>query len=106
MNSKHLRADVAFAWPTAEIAVMGADGAVNVVFRREIDKAADPETRRAELIQEYRDKFSTPYAAAERGFIDDVIEPAETRPRLIKALRMLSTKRESIPARKHGNIPL
>jgi propionyl-CoA carboxylase beta chain len=106
MNSKHLRADVAFAWPTAEIAVMGADGAVNVVFRREIDKAANPEERRAELIREYRDKFSTPYAAAERGFIDDVIEPAETRPRLIKALRMLSTKRESIPARKHGNIPL
>jgi acetyl-CoA carboxylase carboxyltransferase component len=106
MNSKHLRADVAFAWPSAEIAVMGADGAVNVVFRREIEKATDPDTRRAELIQEYRDKFSTPYAAAERGFIDDVIEPAETRPRLIKALRMLSTKRESIPARKHGNIPL
>jgi acetyl-CoA carboxylase carboxyltransferase component len=106
MNSKHLRADVAFAWPTAEIAVMGADGAVNVVFRREIDKATDPDARRAELITEYRDKFSTPYAAAERGFIDDVIEPAETRPRLIKALRMLSTKRESIPARKHGNIPL
>jgi acetyl-CoA carboxylase carboxyltransferase component len=106
MNSKHLRADVSFAWPTAEIAVMGAEGAVNVVFRKEIDKAADPEAKRAELIGEYRDKFSTPYAAAERGFIDDVIEPAETRPRLIKALRMLSTKRESIPARKHGNIPL
>jgi acetyl-CoA carboxylase carboxyltransferase component len=106
MNSKHLRADVSFAWPTAEIAVMGAEGAVNVVFRKEIEKAADPEARRAELITEYRDKFSTPYAAAERGFIDDVIEPAETRPRLIKALRMLSTKRETIPARKHGNIPL
>ena len=106
MNSKHLRADVSFAWPTAEIAVMGAEGAVNVVFRKEIEKAADPEARRQELITEYRDKFSTPYAAAERGFIDDVIEPAETRPRLIKALRMLSTKRESIPARKHGNIPL
>ena len=106
MNSKHLRADVSFAWPTAEIAVMGADGAVNIVFRKEIDKAEDPVQRRAELITEYRDKFSTPYAAAERGFIDDVIEPAETRPRLIKALRMLSTKRESIPARKHGNIPL
>jgi len=106
MNSKHLRADVSFAWPTAEIAVMGADGAVNIVFRKEIDRAEDPEMRRAELITEYRDKFSTPYAAAERGFIDDVIEPAETRPRLIKALRMLSTKRESIPARKHGNIPL
>ncbi len=106
MNSKHLRADVSFAWPTAEIAVMGAEGAVNVVFRKEIDKAADPEGRRKDLIREYRDKFSTPYAAAERGFIDDVIEPAETRPRLIKALRMLSTKRENIPARKHGNIPL
>jgi acetyl-CoA carboxylase carboxyltransferase component len=106
MNSKHLRADVSFAWPTAEIAVMGAEGAVNVVFRKEIERAADPEGRRKGLIQEYREKFSTPYAAAERGFIDDVIEPAETRPRLIKALRMLSTKRETIPARKHGNIPL
>jgi acetyl-CoA carboxylase carboxyltransferase component len=106
MNSKHLRADVSFAWPTAEIAVMGAEGAVNVVFKREIEKAADPDARRAELIREYRDKFSTPYAAAERGFVDDVIEPAETRPRLIRSLRMLSTKREAIPARKHGNIPL
>src|SRR5262245_14431743 len=106
MNSKHLRADVSFAWPTAEIAVMGAEGAVNVVFKREIEKAADPGSRRAELIREYRDKFSTPYAAAERGFVDDVIEPAESRPRLIRSLRMLSTKREAIPARKHGNIPL
>ncbi|HEX3301194.1 MAG TPA: acyl-CoA carboxylase subunit beta [Actinomycetota bacterium] len=106
MNSKHLRADVSFAWPTAEIAVMGAEGAVNIVFKKDIDQADDPAARRAELITEYRDKFSTPYAAAERGFIDDVIEPAETRPRLIKALRMLSTKREAVPARKHGNIPL
>jgi propionyl-CoA carboxylase beta chain len=106
MNSKHLRADVAFAWPTAEIAVMGAEGAVSIVFRKEIEKAADPVTKRAELIDEYKRKFSTPYAAAERGFIDDVIEPAETRKRLIQSLRMLSTKRESIPARKHGNIPL
>jgi propionyl-CoA carboxylase beta chain/acetyl-CoA/propionyl-CoA carboxylase carboxyl transferase subunit len=106
MNSKHLRADVSFAWPTAEIAVMGAEGAVNIVFKREIERAADPGQKRAELIREYRDKFSTPYAAAERGFVDDVIEPAETRPRLIRALRMLSTKRESVPARKHGNIPL
>jgi acetyl-CoA carboxylase carboxyltransferase component len=106
MNSKHLRADVSFAWPTAEIAVMGAEGAVNVVFRKEIEKADDPRQRRAELIDEYRRKFSTPYSAAERGFIDDVIEPSETRPRLIKAMRMLSTKRESVPARKHGNIPL
>jgi acetyl-CoA carboxylase carboxyltransferase component len=106
MNSKHLRSDVAFAWPTAEIAVMGAEGAVSIVFRKEIDKAADPATKRAELIDEYKRKFSTPYAAAERGFIDDVIEPAETRKRLIRSLRMLSTKRESVPARKHGNIPL
>jgi len=106
MNSKHLRADVSFAWPTAEIAVMGAEGAVNVVFRKEIEKAENPSARKRQLIREYRDKFSTPYAAAERGFIDDVIEPAETRSRLIKSLRMLSTKRESVPARKHGNIPL
>jgi acetyl-CoA/propionyl-CoA carboxylase carboxyl transferase subunit len=106
MNSKHLRSDVSFAWPTAEIAVMGAEGAVNVVFRKEIEKAADSGQKKAELIREYRDKFSTPYAAAERGFIDDVIEPTETRTRLIQAMRMLSTKRESVPARKHGNIPL
>jgi acetyl-CoA carboxylase carboxyltransferase component len=106
MNSKHLRADVSFAWPTAEIAVMGAEGAVSIVFRKEIDKADDPAAKRADLIDEYKRKFSTPYAAAERGFIDDVIEPAETRRRLIQSLRMLSTKRESIPARKHGNIPL
>jgi acetyl-CoA carboxylase carboxyltransferase component len=106
MNSKHLRADVSFAWPTAEIAVMGAEGAVNIVFRKEIERAQDPAAKRADLIDEYKRKFSTPYAAAERGFIDDVIEPAETRPRLIQALRMLSTKRESVPARKHGNIPL
>ena len=106
MNSKHLRADVSFAWPTAEIAVMGAEGAVNIVFRKEIEKADDPTAKRADLIDEYKRKFSTPYAAAERGFIDDVIEPAETRKRLIQSLRMLSTKRESVPARKHGNIPL
>jgi acetyl-CoA carboxylase carboxyltransferase component len=106
MNSKHLRADVSFAWPTAEIAVMGPEGAVNVVFRKQIEKAEDPAAARAELIEQYQHKFATPYIAAERGFIDDVIEPAETRPRLIGALRMLSTKRETVPARKHGNIPL
>jgi acetyl-CoA/propionyl-CoA carboxylase carboxyl transferase subunit len=106
MNSKHLRADVSFAWPTAEIAVMGPEGAVNVVFKKQIEKAEDPDALRAELIAEYQRKFATPYVAAERGFIDDVIEPADTRPRLIRALRMLSTKREAIPARKHGNIPL
>jgi acetyl-CoA carboxylase carboxyltransferase component len=106
MNSKHLRSDVSFAWPTAEIAVMGADGAVNIVFRKQIERSANPDKKRSDLVTEYQDKFSTPYASAERGFIDDVIEPAETRPRLIKALRMLSTKRETVPARKHGNIPL
>jgi acetyl-CoA carboxylase carboxyltransferase component len=79
---------------------------VNVVFKRQIEKAEDPKAARAELIGQYQEKFATPYIAAERGFIDDVIEPAETRPRLIKALRMLATKRETIPARKHGNMPL
>jgi acetyl-CoA carboxylase carboxyltransferase component len=106
MNSKHLRADVSFAWPTAEIAVMGPDGAVNVVFKKQIEKAEDPRAARADLIAEYQKKFATPYIAAERGFVDDVIEPADTRPRLVKALRMLATKRESVPARKHGNMPL
>jgi acetyl-CoA carboxylase carboxyltransferase component len=106
MNSKHLRADVSFAWPTAEIAVMGSEGAVNVIMRKQIDAAADKAARRAELIADYERKFSTPYIAAERGYVDDVIEPAETRPRLIQALRMLTTKREAVPPRKHGNIPL
>jgi acetyl-CoA carboxylase carboxyltransferase component len=106
MNSKHLRADVSFAWPTAEIAVMGPEGAVNIVNRKELEKADDPGAERARLIAEYQRKFATPYVAAERGFVDDVIEPSQTRPRLIRALRMLSTKRETVPARKHGNIPL
>jgi acetyl-CoA carboxylase carboxyltransferase component len=106
MNSKHLRADVSLAWPTAEIAVMGPDAAVGVVFKKEIERAEDPVARRDELVAEYELKLANPYAAAERGFVDDVIEPAETRPRLVKALRMLSTKRESVPARKHGNMPL
>jgi acetyl-CoA carboxylase carboxyltransferase component len=106
MNSKHLRADVSLAWPTAEIAVMGSDGAVNVIFRKEIQKAEDPVAKRTELIAKYEEQFSNPYIAAERGFVDDVIEPAETRPRLIRALRMLQTKREQVPPRKHGNIPL
>src|SRR5207247_2970061 len=106
MNSKHLRADVSFAWPTAEIAVMGSEGAVNVIFRKEIQKAADPQAKRRELIAQYDAQFSNPYIAAERGFVDDVIEPAETRQRLIKSLRVLHTKREQVPARKHGNIPL
>jgi acetyl-CoA carboxylase carboxyltransferase component len=106
MNSKHLRADVSYAWPTAEIAVMGPEGAVNIVFRRELEQAEDKEGRRQELVTEYEQKFANPYLAADRGYVDDVIDPAETRPRLIKALRMLETKRESVPGRKHGNIPL
>jgi acetyl-CoA carboxylase carboxyltransferase component len=106
MNSKHLRADVSFAWPTAEIAVMGPEGAVNIVFRKQLKEAEDPAARRKELISEYEEKFANPYIAAERGFIDEVIEPAETRIRLIQALRMLGTKREALPPRKHGNIPL
>ncbi|MFN2543392.1 MAG: acyl-CoA carboxylase subunit beta [Actinomycetota bacterium] len=106
MNSKHLRADVSYAWPTAEIAVMGPEGAVNIVFRKELEGADDKEGRRRELITEYEQKFANPYIAADRGYVDDVIEPAETRPRLIKALRMLESKREAVPGRKHGNIPL
>jgi acetyl-CoA carboxylase carboxyltransferase component len=106
MNSKHLRADVSFAWPTAEIAVMGPEGAVNVIHRKELESSANPDADRARLIGEYQDAFANPYVAAERGFIDDVIEPAETRVRLVRALRMLGTKREAVPARKHGNIPL
>jgi propionyl-CoA carboxylase beta chain len=106
MNSKHLRADVSFAWPTAEIAVMGPEGAVGVIFRKEIQKAEDPQAKRQELIGRYEDEFANPYYAAERGFVDDVIEPADTRPKLIRALRMLHTKREQVPPRKHGNIPL
>lgn len=106
MCSKHIRADYNFAWPTAEIAVMGAEGAVNIIFRKELAKHEDPETRRKELVEIYRDKFASPYIAAERGYIDDVIEPLETRTRLIEALAACANKRESRPAKKHGNIPL
>src|SRR5918992_1389167 len=106
MNSKHIRADVSFAWPSAEIAVMGAEGAVNIVSRKEIQAADDPDTRRKELIAEYEERFNNPYIAAERGYVDDVIQPSETRIHLIRALRMLRSKREAIPPRKHGNIPL
>ena len=106
MSSKHIRGDVNLAWPTAEIAVMGPDGAVNIIFRKELEKAKDPVQKKAELVAEYREKFASPYVAAERGFIDDVIEPKETRPRLINALEMLSNKRDANPAKKHGNIPL
>jgi propionyl-CoA carboxylase beta chain len=106
MASKHIRADVNLAYPTAEIAVMGAEGAVGILYRNEIQSATDPEARRRELIDEYRHKFASPYVAAERGFVDGVIEPRFTRPRLIAALEMLDTKREAPPPRKHGNIPL
>ncbi len=106
MSSKHIRADFNFAWPTAEVAVMGPEGAVNIVFRRELEDADDPGARRAELIGEYRERFANPLVAAERGYVDDVIEPRRTRPVLIEALETAKTKRERRPARKHGNIPL
>lgn len=106
MNSKHLGADMVFAWPTAEIAVMGPDGAANIIFKKEIGEAEDPVSFRKEKIQEYRDKFSNPYIAASRGYVDDVIEPAVTRQRVAGALDMLAGKRETRPAKKHGNIPL
>jgi len=106
MSSKHIRGDINLAWPSAEIAVMGPEGAVNIIFRKELEKAEDPVKRKAELVAEYREKFANPYVAAERGYIDDVIEPRETRPRLINALEMLNNKRDTNPAKKHGNIPL
>jgi len=106
MSSKHIRGDYNVAWPSAELAVMGPDGAVNIIFRKELEKARDPVKRKAELVAEYREKFANPYIAAERGYLDDVIEPKETRPRLINALEMLANKRDSNPAKKHGNIPL
>src|SRR5882672_2752684 len=106
MGSKHLRTDVNFAYPTAEIAVMGAEGAVNIVYRRELAAAADQEAVRSEKIAEFRDRFANPFVAAERGFVDDVIEPRETRPRVIRALRMLENKVDVMPRKKHGNIPL
>ncbi|MDX2342354.1 MAG: acyl-CoA carboxylase subunit beta [Acidimicrobiia bacterium] len=106
MNSRAVRADVVYAWPTAQIAVMGAQGAVNIIHRRDIANADDPAARNEELKDEYESQFNNPYVAAERGFVDEVIEPRETRPRLIRALEMLRTKREAMPPRKHGNIPL
>jgi acetyl-CoA carboxylase carboxyltransferase component len=106
MNSKHIRGDLNLAWPSAEIAVMGPDGAVNIIFRNEIKAADDPVAKKAELVAMYREKFANPYVAAEWGYIDDVIEPKETRPRLINALEMLQNKRDANPPKKHGNIPL
>jgi propionyl-CoA carboxylase beta chain len=106
MNSKHIGADVNVAWPTGEVAVMGAPAAVNIIFRREISEAEDPEARRAELIASYEEQFNNPMVAAEMGYIDDVIDPRETRPYLVKALQMVRTRRPERPPRKHGNIPL
>jgi acetyl-CoA carboxylase carboxyltransferase component len=106
MSSKHVRGDINYAWPTAEIAVMGADAAVNILFKDEIEQAANPEQRRKELIAEYIAKFNNPYIAANRGYIDEVIEPRHTRTKLINALEMLKNKRDTNPPKKHGNIPL
>jgi propionyl-CoA carboxylase beta chain len=106
MSSKHIRADVNLAYPTAEIAVMGADGAVNIIFRRELKAAEDPDARRAELVEDYRTKFANPYKAAELGYIDRVIRPEDTRKEVAQALRMCRGKRDTNPAKKHGNIPL
>ncbi|HPX70022.1 MAG TPA: carboxyl transferase domain-containing protein, partial [Bacillota bacterium] len=106
MCSKDLGADMVFAWPSAEIAVMGPDGAANIIFKKDIEGAEDPVQTRAEKIQEYKDKFATPYIAAKRGYVDSVIEPSESRPRLANAFEMLASKRESRPAKKHGNLPV
>ncbi len=106
MNSKSIGADLAYAWPSAELAVMGPQGAVEIVYRRELQQAADPAARRAQLVAEYTEKYANPYLAAERGFVDDVIDPAETRIKLVEGLRVLRTKHDEVPQRKHGNIPL
>ena len=106
MASKHIRTDINFAWPTAEIAVMGAEGAVGVLYRREISNAPDKEAFRRERVAELGEKFANPYVAAERGFVDEVIEPSRTRPKLIRALKLLENKRDTNPSKKHGNIPL
>jgi len=106
MNSKSIGADLAFAWPSAELAVMGPQGAVEIVYRRELQQASDPVARRAELVSEYTERYANPYAAAERGYVDDVIDPAETRIKVIAGLQLLMSKREELPRRKHGNMPL
>jgi len=106
MSSKHIRGDISYAWPTSEIAVMGPEGAVSIIFRKEIARAEDPEAEKARLVEEYREQFANPYVAAGRGYVDDVIEPQQTRPRIIEALQVLETKRDTNPPKKHGNIPL
>ena len=106
MGSKHLRADVNLVWPSAEIAVMGAEGAVNIIFREQLSNSENPQEGRRDLVKDYQERFTNPYVAASRGFVDDVIDPAQTRPQLIRSLEMLQNKRDSLPAKKHGNIPL
>jgi propionyl-CoA carboxylase beta chain len=106
MNARGIRADLVFAWPSAEIAVMGAPGAVNIIHRRELSGADDAEAKRTELIDDYEAKFNNPYVAAELGLVDEVIEPRETRVKLIRAMEMLRSKRETLPPKKHGNGPL
>ena len=106
MGSKHSGGDINYAWPTAEIAVMGADGAVNIIFRNEIKEAGDPKETRQKLVADYQEKFASPYKAAELGYVDEIIEPEETRPKIIQALDILKTKVDTNPWRKHGNIPL
>jgi propionyl-CoA carboxylase beta chain len=106
MGSKHLGGDVNLAWPTAQIAVMGAQGAVNILYRRELAAADDPDALRAQRVTEYEDTLANPYAAAERGYVDAVIRPAQTRSQVTRALRTLRTKRQTLPPKKHGNIPL
>jgi propionyl-CoA carboxylase beta chain len=106
MSSKHIRTDLNFAWPTAEIAVMGAEGAVNILYKRELEAAADLDAARAAKVAEYRQKFANPYVAAQRGFVDEIIRPRQTRAKLISGLATLDTKRDKNPPKKHGNIPL
>jgi propionyl-CoA carboxylase beta chain len=106
MASKHLRSDINYAWPTAEIAVMGSDAAVNIIHRQAIAASETPEETRAQLSTEYKEAFANPYQAAERGYVDDVIDPAETRIKIIRALDMLQNKRDTLPPKKHGSIPL
>jgi acetyl-CoA carboxylase carboxyltransferase component len=106
MNSKSIGADLAFAWPSAELAVMGPQGAVEIIYRKEIRSADDPVARKAELVEEYTETFANPYQAAERGYVDDVIDPADTRRKVIAGFELLRSKREELPKRKHGNVPL
>jgi propionyl-CoA carboxylase beta chain len=106
MGSKHIRTDINFAWPSAEIAVMGPEGAVDILYRRELNEASNKEEARRSRVNEFEEKFANPYVAAERGFIDEVIEPSQTRPKLISALALLENKRDTNPPKKHGNIPL